>query len=49
MGKCKYTEDYRRKHVLEEKKAQGEITEDEEKELEYLIQHFNYMLHRFRP
>ena len=48
MGKCKYTEDYRRKHILELKKAQGDITEDEVKELEVLIQHFNNMFHRFR-
>ena len=48
MGKCKYTEDFRRKHVLEQKQAQGTITEDEEKELEELIRHFQQMFHRFR-
>ena len=41
----------RRDGIDEAKAAQknSEITEDEEKELEYLIQHFSIMLHRFRP
>lgn len=48
MGKYKYTDDFRRKHILEIKLEDGSITDEELIELNKLIRHFNQMLHRFK-
>ena len=46
MVEAKFLVEFHRKHFLQKQKDKGRLTEDEERELEYLIDKYNKFLHR---